>query len=83
MSYRVAIVTPIVLRSYPRGDKLELKVRIEEDDKWVTTKRIQCEYPVWFEDLEHDLMVELDVGNIRFQHHLEYFIPRKHPELQD
>jgi hypothetical protein len=40
-------------------------------------------YPIYMEELEHDLMCELDVGNVRVQTHMEYHIPYEYPQMRD
>lgn len=83
MSYRVVQARVLRLTKWQGKWHIELRCRVEENDRWQKTKLWRYPYPCWFEDLEHDLMIYFDVGNVRLQQHLEYFIPHKNPQMQD
>jgi hypothetical protein len=80
MSYTVAHVTPLMIYRFDGKEVLECKCRVEEDGEWQKTVRVRVPFPIYYEDLYHYLCAHLDVGNIEFQNHLEFHVPRFYPE---
>jgi len=83
MSYTVAYCKIVKVIPWRGSDHLEVLCRVTCDLKWIKTERVRVPYPIYMEELEHDLMCELDVGNVRIQQHLEIHIPREYPEMVD
>jgi hypothetical protein len=83
MAYRVAHVKPKKIYMFEGKQVLECKCRIEENGEWQTTVYVRVPFPLYYEELYHGLCVHLDVGNIEYQQHLEYHIPREFPQMLD
>lgn len=73
--YTKAQIYPVAIYEFAGQLVCECKCRVYHDSSWVQTVRLRIPLDLSGEEIVEGLMVTLDVGNIDFQHHLEFDFP--------